>query len=93
MAILSLWLAEHQMNKVFEERLFDYGKSKDILPLKEAGQITQGNATRVDWNEVCPITEKDEVYVIGNPPYLGYSRQDENQKEDMKIVFSRSKQL
>jgi type II restriction/modification system DNA methylase subunit YeeA len=31
MAILSLWLAEHQMNKVFEERLFDYGKSKPIL--------------------------------------------------------------
>lgn len=89
MAILSLWLAEHQMNKVFEERLFDYGKSKAILPLKEAGQIQQGNATRRDWNEVCPITEKDEVYVIGNPPYLGYSRQDESQKEDMKIVFSR----
>lgn len=89
MAILSLWLAEHQMNKVFEERLFDYGKSKPILPLKEAGQIKQGNATRRDWNEVCPISEKDEVYVIGNPPYLGYSRQDESQKEDMKIVFSR----
>ncbi|MCC5930657.1 MAG: class I SAM-dependent DNA methyltransferase, partial [Cyclobacteriaceae bacterium] len=89
MAILSLWLAEHQMNKVFEERLFDYGKSKPILPLKEAGQIKQGNATRVDWNAVCPISSTDEVYVIGNPPYLGYSRQDETQKEDMKIVFSR----
>ena len=34
MAILSLWLAEHQMNQVFENTLFDYGKSKDILPLK-----------------------------------------------------------
>lgn len=89
MAILSLWLAEHQMNKVFEERLFDYGKSKPILPLKEAGQIKQGNATRRDWSEVCPISSTDEVYVIGNPPYLGYSRQDETQKEDMKIVFSR----
>ncbi|MAB67491.1 MAG: SAM-dependent methyltransferase [Bacteroidetes bacterium] len=89
MAILSLWLAEHQMNKVFEERLFDYGKSKPILPLKEAGQIQQGNATRRDWNEVCSISNKDEVFVIGNPPYLGYSRQDEDQKEDMKIVFSR----
>lgn len=88
MAILSLWLAEHQMNKVFEERLFDYGKSKPILPLKEAGQITQGNATRVDWNSVCPITEKDEVYVIGNPPYLGARLQDAEQKKDMKIVFS-----
>jgi hypothetical protein len=89
MAILSLWLAEHQMNRVFEEMLFDYGKSKPILPLKEAGQIQQGNATRRNWNEVCLISENDEVYVIGNPPYLGYSLQDDNQKEDMKIVFSR----
>ncbi|SHF77081.1 Type II restriction/modification system, DNA methylase subunit YeeA [Salegentibacter echinorum] len=89
MAILSLWLAEHQMNKVFEEMLFDYGKTKPILPLKEAGQIQQGNATRKDWSKICPISKKDEVYIIGNPPYLGYSRQDESQKEDMKNVFSR----
>lgn len=88
MAILSLWLAEHQMNKVFEERLFDYGKSKPILPLKEAGQIKQGNATRRDWNEVCPISSTDEVYVIGNPPYLGARLQDAEQKKDMRIVFS-----
>jgi type I restriction-modification system DNA methylase subunit len=88
MAILSLWLAEHQMNKIFEERLFDYGKSKPILPLKEAGQIKQGNATRRDWNEVCPITGKDEAYVIGNPPYLGARLQDAEQKKDMRIVFS-----
>lgn len=87
MAILSLWLAEHQMNRVFEEMLFDYGKSKPILPLKEAGQIQQGNATRRNWNEVCPISESDEVYVIGNPPYLGARLQDAEQKKDMKIVF------
>ncbi|SUX44506.1 Uncharacterised protein [Chryseobacterium indoltheticum] len=83
MAILSLWLAEHQMNKVFEERLLDYGKSKPILPLKEAGQIKQGNATRVDWNIVCPISSADEVYVIGNPPYLGSRNQNEEQKKDL----------
>ncbi|MEZ5049697.1 MAG: type IIL restriction-modification enzyme MmeI [Saprospiraceae bacterium] len=46
MAILSLWLAEHQMNRVFEDDLVGFGKSKPILPLKEAGQILQGNATR-----------------------------------------------
>lgn len=87
MAILSLWLAEHQMNRVFEEMLFDYGKSKPILPLKEAGQIQQGNATRRNWNEVCPISNKDEVYIIGNPPYLGARLQDAEQKKDMKFVF------
>ena len=33
MAILSLWLAEHQMNKVFEEMLEDFGKTDPILPV------------------------------------------------------------
>lgn len=88
MAILSLWLAEHQMNRVFEDTLFDYGKSKPILPLKQAGQITQGNATRVDWKTVCPISKTDEVYVIGNPPYLGSRNQDKNQKEDLDITIN-----
>ena len=87
MAILSLWLAEHQMNKVFEERLFDFGKSKPILPLKDAGQITRANATREDWNAVCPISKKDEVYVIGNPPYVGFLLQTKDSKKDMDIVF------
>jgi hypothetical protein len=86
MAILSLWLAEHQMNRVFEDTLFDFGKSKPILPLKEAGQITQGNATRVDWETVCSITKEDEVYIIGNPPYLGSFLQSKEQKEDLAYV-------
>ncbi len=76
MAILSLWLAEHQMNLVFEDRLFDYGKSNPILPLKEAGKIVRGNATRLDWKDVCPISDEDEAYVIGNPQYLGARLQD-----------------
>lgn len=87
MAILSLWLAEHQMNKIFEEMLFDYGRSKPILPLKEAGRIVQGNSTRKDWNEVCPISSDDEVYVIGNPPYYGSRKQSQEQKDDLKFVF------
>tara|TARA_R110002050_G_scaffold109799_5_gene221574 strand:+ start:22305 stop:25010 length:2706 start_codon:yes stop_codon:yes gene_type:complete len=91
MAILSLWLAEHQMNKIFEETLFDFGRSNPILPLKEAGQITQGNATRENWKTACPITKKDEIYIIGNPPYLGARVQDAEQKKDMKIVFQGKK--
>lgn len=87
MAILSLWLAEHQMNKIFEERLAGYGKSKPILPLKEAGHIVQGNSCRKDWKEVCPIEKNDEVYVIGNPPYQGSRKQNNVQKEDLKFVF------
>ncbi len=89
MAILSLWLAEHQMNKIFENELLGYGQSKPILPLKKSGNISQGNATRIDWKTVCPITPNDEVYVIGNPPYLGSRNQDAEQKDDMKFVFQK----
>ncbi len=89
MAILSLWLAEHQMNKIFENELLGYGQSKPILPLKKSGNISQGNATRIDWKTVCPITQNDEVYIIGNPPYLGSRNQDAEQKDDMKFVFQK----
>ncbi|MFD2964838.1 MULTISPECIES: class I SAM-dependent DNA methyltransferase [Olivibacter] len=87
MAILSLWLAEHQMNQVFESELLDYGESKPILPLKEAGSIVQGNAARVSWEEVCPKNTNDEIYIIGNPPYLGYAIQNTEQKNDMAYTF------
>ncbi|MFV0151660.1 hypothetical protein OBJ97_00240 [Empedobacter falsenii] len=94
MAILSLWLAEHQMNQVFELELLDYGKSNPILPLKESGNITAGNAARVDWEQVCPKKDAstgsaDEIYIIGNPPYLGSRNQDAEQKSDMELVFKK----
>lgn len=87
-AILSLYLAEHQMNQYFDQQLEGYTEPKSIIPLKPSGNIVQGNAARVDWKEVCPITNNDEVYIIGNPPYLGARMQDENQKSDMDFVFS-----
>lgn len=90
MAILSLWLAEHQMNKIFVSELQGYGQAKPILPLKDAGQIAHGNATRMDWTQVCP-PKNNEVFVIGNPPYLGARMQDAEQKKDIEINFKNKK--
>ncbi len=83
-ATLSLWLAEHQMNQVFKAR---FGDVKPALPLKQTGNIVHGNACRVDWETVCPKNEGDEVYILGNPPYLGSRRQDDSQKEDLCLIF------
>jgi len=88
-AILSLWLAEHQMNQYFEEQLEGYTDHQSIIPLKKSGTIIQGNATRINWNDVCLITQKDEVYIIGNPPYYGSRKQDKEQKDDLKSVFQK----
>lgn len=82
-ATLSLWLAEHQMNVKFRQA---FGVQPDTLPLKPSGHIVCGNACRLDWNTVCPHDKEDEVYIMGNPPYLGSSMQDENQKKDLEIV-------
>lgn len=84
-ATLSLWLAEHQMNVRFQDELFVL---PETLPLKPSGHIVCGNACRLDWNTVCPHTSDDEVYIMGNPPYLGSKLQDAVQKEDMQIALA-----
>lgn len=83
-AMLSLWLAEHQMNNKFHA---DFGVNVAALPLHNINQIKCGNACRMDWEVVCPHTKDEEVFVFGNPPYLGSSLQDVSQKNDMKYVF------
>lgn len=85
-ATLSLWLAEHQMNNKFEEA---FGIRPNALPLRPSGHIVCGNACRLDWDTVCPHTTEDEVYVMGNPPYLGKSLQTEEHKRDMEFVFDK----
>jgi hypothetical protein len=83
-ATLSLWLAEHQMNREF---FAAFGRTKPALPLSETGNIINGNACRLDWEQVCPKMERDEIYILGNPPYLGARIQDEKQKSDLDFVF------
>ncbi len=84
-ATLSLWLAEHQMNQLFFR---EFGRGKPALPLTQAGHIVHGNATRLDWEAVCPKRDGDEIYILGNPPYLGGSLQNKSQKEDLAFVFN-----
>lgn len=83
-AILSLWLAEHQMNVKFNE---EFQKKLPSLPLKQGGKIVCGNAVQLNWKQVCPIEKDSEIFLIGNPPYRGFLQQDAMQKADMDHVF------
>lgn len=85
-AILSLWIAKHQMNVEFFDK---FGIDLPLIPLKETGQIRQGNATWVDWQQVCPNGGDEAIYLIGNPPYAGSKTQTKNQKSDYDFVFGR----
>ena len=83
-AILSLWLTEHQMNIVFKD---EFGESKALLPLRDSGNIVQGNSLQINWKSVCNNADS-EIYILSNPPYMGFKMQDQKQKKDMERIFN-----
>lgn len=78
----ALWIAETQM---LQETDAIVSYDLEPLPLKDYDNIHEGNALRMDWNEVVPASELN--YIMGNPPFLGYSIQNESQKQDMLSVL------
>lgn len=81
----ALWIAEKQADadtakvtqRVYQE-----------LPLTDYEGVIQGNALRMDWNDVAPADEVD--YVIGNPPFIGYSNLTSDQKQDRADIFGKA---
>lgn len=80
----ALWIAESQMMKETEDILL---MPLDFLPLKTNANIIEGNALRIDWNEVVPTIRLN--YIMGNPPFVGMKYQSKSQKEDMLRVFGK----
>ena len=78
----ALWIAESQMLKKTEEIL---SMDIDFLPLKSYANIVEGNALRLDWESVVP--KADLNYIMGNPPFVGYSLQSKAQKDDILSVY------
>ena len=78
----ALWIAESQMMNETEEIVRMH---LEFLPLTSYANIVEGNALRVDWESVVP---KDKLnYIMGNPPFVGYSLQSKSQKEDMLSIY------
>jgi hypothetical protein len=112
-ARLALLIAEFQADCLY---LSQQEARAMVLPLHKTGQITVGNALRLDWLEVCPplvverMGEQDlvdptellaldesgqdasadvNIYICGNPPYLGSQWRSTQQQADMDLVFAR----
>ena len=79
----ALWIAESQMMKETEKILL---LDLDFLPLKTNANIVEGNALRLDWESVVDKTRLN--YIMGNPPFVGYTYQTASQKEDLKALAS-----
>lgn len=78
----ALWIAESQMMKQTEDIVH---MQLDFLPLKTNAYIEEGNALRLDWNEIVPKHELN--YIMGNPPFIGARFMSKEQKEDLNYVF------
>ena len=78
----ALWIAESQMMKETEKILL---VPLEFLPLKTNAYIVEGNALQMDWEDVVPKTRLN--YIMGNPPFVGYSLQSKSQKEDILSIY------
>ena len=80
-ATVAMWLTDHQMNQ-------RWANGYKRIPLVSKANIHQGNALRVDWNAV--IAAPKVSFIVGNPPFLGYTQQSAEQKADMALIFGKA---
>jgi type I restriction-modification system DNA methylase subunit len=82
-AEVAMWLIDHQMNMLIS---YEFGQYFARLPLKKGAKIVHANALRIDWED---IVSKDKLsFIFGNPPFIGKSNQNSEQKKDLENVFS-----
>lgn len=79
----ALWIAESQMMKETEDVV---RMSLDFLPLKTNAHIVEGNALQMDWEDVVPKMQLN--YIMGNPPFIGYTYQSAEQKADLQNTMA-----
>jgi type I restriction-modification system DNA methylase subunit len=80
-ATVAMWLTDHQMNQ-------RWANGYKRIPLVSKANIHQGNALRTDWNAV--IAAAKVSFIVGNPPFLGYTQQSAEQKADMGLIFGKA---
>lgn len=87
-ATTALWIAESQMLHETEKIIH---RDIDFLPLKSNHNIVEGNALRMDWNDVVPSSKLN--YIMGNPPFVGYKFITKNQKEDLLALNKKMRSM
>ncbi|HOY70839.1 MAG TPA: class I SAM-dependent DNA methyltransferase [Methylotenera sp.] len=80
-AQVALWLTDHQMNMKISE---EFGNYFARIPLKATPHITCANALQTDWASV--LAPESCSYILGNPPFIGYTQRNAPQKADMELV-------
>ena len=89
----AMWIAECKM---MEDTNRILSKNFTPLPLTDSAKIVEGNALRMDWEGLLSNSDESECsanaprhfdYIMGNPPFIGYSNQSVEQKNDMLSLY------
>ena len=83
-ATAAMWLTDHQMNRKASAEMGEYFAR---IPLAKSPHISEENALRRNWREMLP--PDDNVFVFGNPPFVGRQYRTAEQRTDMELVFGK----
>jgi len=87
-AKLAMYLADHQMNILFSEKL---GIPYARIPLREPASIVNKSALSFDWNDL--VSKNELNYILGNPPFIGARLMSSDQKKELIEVFKNGSKL
>lgn len=79
----ALWLTDHQMNNEFSK---ESGKTFKRIPLVKHANIHHANALVINWADAIEPSKLN--YILGNPPFIGYTYQTSSQKAELNKVTS-----
>ncbi|MCJ8503490.1 class I SAM-dependent DNA methyltransferase [Kocuria flava] len=80
----AMLLVDHQANQTMAE---EFGTAPAKLPIKVSAAIMQGNALRTEWKDLLPSSVN--VFIFGNPPFLGHATRNDEQAGDLRHVWRR----
>ena len=80
---------EQALERSYERFKDSVSAAPHFLPLKdEARGIVCGNALEMDWEDL--VTPFPGLFVFGNPPFVGYDFQTQEQKQELQKIFGDS---
>lgn len=88
-ATIALWITDHIAN---EELSLEFGVERFRLPLTKTPHVLNANALRLDWNTVISKQDNEaetNLYILGNPPFVGKQFRNDLQNEDMAVSCAR----
>lgn len=80
----AMWISECQMLKELSKEI----KGVKVFPLFGNDNIKCADALRYDWRKLVKRSRQTPIYIIGNPPFQGSQRKNEEQKQSKTIAMS-----